>query len=245
MFKMGSEKPSNIYKFHSMNLHLIEMLTIGEFHMADRKDLNDPFDSSFKITLDNYLKLYYEKYPSLLNDKEQYDRIVFLFNTSMENGDADWVRGIEHDKPSIKVTCFTENYDNPLMWAHYAQNHTGVCLHFCTDVDEKLKNTLLPVNYIDELIDIKCISDFDKCLLTKLSPWSIEKEWRIISTENNFSFEKGALVEIIFGLKVKDATINWFKQFLEGVFYMHTNINKFRVKNNKLVKVNEYDEIVH
>ncbi len=28
------------------------------------------------------------------------------------------------------VTCFSSENDNPLMWAHYAANHTGVCLIF-------------------------------------------------------------------------------------------------------------------
>lgn len=242
---MTFEKPTNVYKFHSLNLHLIEMLTNGEFYMSQRNELNDPFDSSFKITLDDYLKLYNERYPDLLNDKEQYNRVIFLYKTSMENGETDWARNIEHSSPSQRITCFTENYNNPLMWAHYAQNHSGVCLHFRTDIDENLKNALLPVEYVDELIDIKCMADFDRCLLAKLRPWHIEKEWRIISPNNKFPFEKDALVEIIFGLKVKDDTINWFRQFLEGVFYMQTSIHKFRIKHNKMVKVNVYDEVVN
>ncbi|MBN1252944.1 MAG: DUF2971 domain-containing protein [Bacteroidales bacterium] len=227
-----------------MNLHLIEMLTNNSFHMSERKYLNDPFDSGFKITLDDYLKLYKERYPSLLTTKEQYESATFLFNANMENGEIDWARGIEHDKSIKKITCFTENYANPLMWAHYAQNHTGVCLNFCTAKDENFKNSLQPVNYLEELIEIKCITDFEKSLLTKLHPWSIEKEWRIISSKEKFHFKRDALVEIIFGLKVKDDTISWFKGVLEGVFYMHTSIKKLRIKHSKIYILNEYDEIM-
>lgn len=40
------------------------------------------------------------------------------------------------------VLCFGPDYKSPLMWAHYGDNHRGVCLGF--DIDEKL---LFPVEY--------------------------------------------------------------------------------------------------
>ena len=36
-----------------------------------------------------------------------------------------------HDKvPRMRMLCITEEHDNLLMWAHYAQNHTGAVLEF-------------------------------------------------------------------------------------------------------------------
>lgn len=44
----------------------------------------------------------------------------------------------------LGVVCFGADYKNPVMWAHYADNHRGVCLGF--DVDERF---LFPVEYDD------------------------------------------------------------------------------------------------
>ena len=37
---------------------------------------------------------------------------------------------IEHWTPTIGVLCFGLHWKSPVMWAHYARSHTGVCLGF-------------------------------------------------------------------------------------------------------------------
>ena len=41
----------------------------------------------------------------------------------------------------------TENPDNLLMWAHYARNHTGLCIEFDTSEDFLLATELYQVRY--------------------------------------------------------------------------------------------------
>ena len=38
--------------------------------------------------------------------------------------------------PRWYAACFTESYSNSAQWAHYADNHSGVCLVFAVDNDE-------------------------------------------------------------------------------------------------------------
>ena len=164
-----------------MNLHLMEMLTNAEFYMSKKSDLNDPLDMAYAISLENYLNLYFEKYPSLKSDSKHAELVSSSFKWKIERGENDWINDIDELQSKLRVVCFTEDRNNPLLWSHYALNHTGVCLKFEPTKDSNFEKALCPVTYSDELIDAKSTSDFTKCLLTKLKTWSIEKEWRIIS----------------------------------------------------------------
>lgn len=227
-----------------MNLHLMEMLTNAEFYMSKKSDLNDPLDMAYTISLENYLNLYFDKYPSLKNDPKHVELVSSCFKRKIESGENDWINDIDELQFKLRVVCFTEDGNNPLMWSHYALNHTGVCLKFEPTKDSNFEKALCPVTYSDELIEAKNTNDFTKCLLTKLKTWSIEKEWRIISDKEKFPFKHEALVEIVFGLKVPESTMSWFKQFRENVYYMHAPIHKLKIKGNRLVKVDEWDDEV-
>ncbi len=39
-------------------------------------------------------------------------------------------REILNAKRAIGIACFTETYDNELMWAHYAHNYSGICIAY-------------------------------------------------------------------------------------------------------------------
>jgi hypothetical protein len=209
--------------------------------MSKKSELNDPFDSTYTISLENYLKLYFEKYPSLKDDKEHIELVTSRFNWKIEQGENDWINDIDEFQSKLRVTCFTEDGNNPLMWSHYANNHTGVCLKFEPSKDSNFENAIFPVSYTDALVEAKDSSDLKKCLLTKLDSWSIEKEWRILSDKESFPFKQEALVGIILGLKVPGSTMSWFSQFRENVYYMHAPVYKQKIKANKLVLVDEWD----
>ena len=43
---------------------------------------------------------------------------------------------VDHIERSTGIICMGKHWHSPLMWAHYAGNHTGVCLGF--DVPDEL-----------------------------------------------------------------------------------------------------------
>jgi hypothetical protein len=212
--------------------------------MSTKAELNDPLDSTFTVNLESYLKLYFERHPPFEEDEKELKLLRHVFQWKLEKFNNEWINDIDESYSKFRLTCFTEDGNNPLMWSHYASNHTGVCLKFDTDKDENLKKSLFPVEYKNELINANSLEDLRKCLLTKLETWKIEKEWRIIAENERFDFKQEALVEILFGLKVPDKTINWFKSFSENVYYMHAPIYRLKLLGNKLVKVDEYGEVV-
>ena len=103
------------------------------------------------------------------------------FNDAMKNG--------------YKICSFSERLDSTLMWAHYAENHSGFAIEYdfsklpVTDVRSRL---LWPVIYDDQLFDAtQFFSEQVKngisnnfmgviSAIHKAKDWEYENEWRLI-----------------------------------------------------------------
>jgi hypothetical protein len=89
------------------------------------------------------------------------------------------------------LLCFSEDKYNPVQWAHYAENHKGVCLGF--EVSEKI---LKKVKYISERLARETLEQSDcneKLLTTKFSHWFYEQERRLIIELSKYSKDNDGL----------------------------------------------------
>ena len=88
------------------------------------------------------------------------------------------------------ILCFSDNWLSPVMWAHYADKHRGVCLGF--DVGELAGESLAhPVSYsparlhfeLDLTKDLMGIDEqYVRALLhAKAEQWSYEREYRVVA----------------------------------------------------------------
>jgi hypothetical protein len=83
------------------------------------------------------------------------------------------------------LLCFSEDKYNPVQWAHYADNHKGVCLGF--EIDEI---NLRKVKYVSERLAKDTLEQSDcneRLLTTKFSHWIYEQERRLILKLSNYS----------------------------------------------------------
>lgn len=97
---------------------------------------------------------------------------------------------------NFKLLCFSEVFDNILMWAHYSQNHTGVVLELsCNEKLDSAWGAARPVKYMDRmplLVDeerlVRLMSGegeigeaeiLENSIFVKAADWAYEKEWRI------------------------------------------------------------------
>lgn len=112
-----------------------------------------------------------------------------------------------HDAAYIKA--FSEEKDNLLMWAHYGDNYSGMCVEYdFSNLDEEILYHLFPVYYskekilegslnylLKELYALKLadlnrssidetdfLKDYMAYFLIKPIEWEYEKEWRILVT---------------------------------------------------------------
>jgi hypothetical protein len=119
----------------------------------------------------------------------------------IEMRDKDVRKAVSFEKSQISkkysLLCFSEDKYNPVQWAHYADNHRGVCLGF--DVPEK---KLRKVQYVVERLPRETLTQSDcheKLLTTKFSHWSYEQERRLIFEQNNNSINESKLCFEKFG----------------------------------------------
>lgn len=129
----------------------------------------------------------------------------------------------------FRVCCFSASHDSLLLWAHYADNHRGMCLEYEIS-EEAFRSQFFPVKYssvqpvlngvprypagtphagkLSFHIDRECA-----IFLTKSKDWSHEREYRTLrlATQPQMPGEKhslpGVLSAIYFGLRAEPATM--------------------------------------
>ena len=94
------------------------------------------------------------------------------------------------------LICFSKHWSNPVMWGHYAEKHTGICLGF--DVPDHL---LEPVLYKKQLLKIYVNSKtgfpkdsyeiMNKLIRTKFFDWKYENEMRLFVKIDHDTVESG------------------------------------------------------
>lgn len=103
----------------------------------------------------------------------------------------------------IGITCFSETPSNMLMWSHYANKHTGICVEYdFSRLFSTAANTLLlPVTYTNkrplfpmdkfeigmdgkvknsQQLPAEALSEIIRSLTIKSDAWAYEREWRHI-----------------------------------------------------------------
>jgi len=113
------------------------------------------------------------------------------------------------------LLCFSRNWDNLLLWSHYAASHAGICLGFDIPDDVFVANAI-DVRYQPNLLKIRDPKDLNpdfakRLLCTKHESWSYEQEVRFLVGLNDPADESGLhwyqfgsdlqLREVIIGVK--------------------------------------------
>lgn len=106
------------------------------------------------------------------------------------------------------LLCFSENWQNPVQWAHYADGHKGLCLGFDV-IDEFLSAVSYEKDRFLALDNEPETSFLVRSIFSKFSHWNYEEEYRVFKTLtnkiddhyfSNFS-ENTKLKEVIVGCK--------------------------------------------
>jgi hypothetical protein len=152
------------------------------------------------------------------------------------------------------IICFSDNWGSPVMWAHYARKHTGVCLGFDITTNPDI---MQPVRYATDRLqrplkhdheylglDVDFLRDL---LTTKATEWSYECEHRVFSNllhkeSNGFYYQSFAdeirLREVIVGERNDLAFAHYVK--LVGasespvtIIKAKASFNEFKMEENK------------
>ena len=182
--------------------------------------LNDPYEFSYNVNIDEVLRQNYnDKFNIFLKELSCDEELVKIFdniksynqkiekllelkkitNEQLDNFENRYIGVINDsikntDTTSLfKVSSFCENNDSLLMWSHYANQHTGLCIEYDLQklsIEDPLAKSLYPVIYTKDMFDIteyyldkvenRNINYLIPGMLTKSTEWEYEKEWRIV-----------------------------------------------------------------
>jgi len=151
------------------------------------------------------------------------------------------------------LLCFSENWNNPVLWSHYADKHKGICLGFdVTDgmlIKAVYSNKLVPVK-LDKTVKTPRFTEqfMKKLLATKFSHWKYEEEYRLYVKLDKDTMEDGLyfynfskyliLREIILGPRCEMAisTVrNLVSHYSHPVYVIKARIafTKFKIVENR------------
>jgi hypothetical protein len=162
--------PTRLYRYRSLTrsgtaaAEEISSIRDGYLYCADFSVMNDPMEGLFTSS-------------SLLRAHPNY-------RTTVDD--------IKARKLGFGIACFSETYENMLMWAHYAGNFAGVCFGYSSKelVKGLPDNTkLVRVAYLDrppristrDLSNLRSVAR--RTLSQKQFDWAYEREWRVLARQ--------------------------------------------------------------
>jgi hypothetical protein len=129
-------------------------------------------------------------------------------------------------KGALGICSFSESNDNPIMWAHYADQFAGICIQY--DFERLL--SYLPdgvefarVGYSERAQEIRLndLGDVDlakNILSTKGQTWLYAREWRMFSptAEREVTASINCVTKIYLGNRIDDAMQEKIERALRG-----------------------------
>ena len=212
-----------LWKYKSIaNLPFIEALVLrDEIYFSSPPELNDPSETRFHFRFDysiNYedLENNFRRLQPNATDAELVELVAQLVDGRAFQGLEKSLREALFDQ--FRLFCLTKTATNPLMWAHYADNHAGLCVGI--DMDRLLASCHVAVHgevrYQDEPFSLKFDGkdDLDAllwrlagALFTKDRRWSYEQEVRLATfKEPAIQCAPEAVRSVVLGLRASAQT---------------------------------------
>lgn len=175
--------PDSLYQY-TKSKHVEDLLVNDLMYLRTFNQLNDPFDGHFIGEKEKITKTSVKELKNEIKIKVEKHRI---------ETDMDY-------KNLYKVACFTQDYNDTLMWGIYGDNQKGICIEYDFHKNPIFEYFCMPVNYVEQInhnrIIMKIINNehlsnrsADELFLKKTFNWSHENEWRIIvNTKNPFKY---------------------------------------------------------
>ncbi|EHS1090821.1 DUF2971 domain-containing protein [Vibrio cholerae] len=218
---MNDEFVDSLYKYRSVDSFTLDIIANNRIFFAKPEMFNDPYDTEFNINthvgkLSSIDMAYLEEtYGTSSND--EVDRVIVNVNEQIKNYVS-----------SAGILSLSSSPENLLLWAHYADDHKGICIEF----ERKLGNDLANESFTQKVKYAASYPSFNKyafikknghsvvnrILWTKSPEWEYEQEWRVIYPYKGGTVQEipGKIKSIIFGLRCPSINIDIIKRLVSG-----------------------------
>jgi len=198
------------FKYRPLNSYTFEGLERSELYFCPTGSLNDPHDCDVDL----------ERIVDSLSKSENCENQATVDKLANDKG---LLRGLREGAANLGICSYSLTHNSTLMWAHYARNHTGICLRFdfpksfLADDEQYPFMATSAIKYGDNIVSAwiqdkatlyeKSRREFGmaltRVLLTaKGKVWEYEQEVRTIATEQGtVTIPPEYLTHAIFGLR--------------------------------------------
>ncbi|MCW8331749.1 DUF2971 domain-containing protein [Photobacterium sp. SDRW27] len=226
-----------LYKYRPFNEFTLDIIVNNEIYFPKPEVFNDPYDCNIKminsISNKDYEKILKWQGNKLGKSKAEIESQISLFK-SQKVIPSDYIDkinagidAIQLENKNVGVLSLSSDCRNILMWAHYADDHKGMCIEFERDDNNILGDIgqTKPINYTRSYPSISPLdftrelngSIVQKMLWSKSKDWAYEKEWRVISEKGNLSLPvPGKISAIIFGIRASKRSIDIVRKITDG-----------------------------
>ncbi|WP_330746603.1 DUF2971 domain-containing protein [Chryseobacterium sp. CP-77] len=248
-----------LYKYFPENINSLKALSCKSVWMNSALKMNDPLESLSLISQE-YSQEDLNQYRKHIKESEVITKSDWLnYNNEQLIECLNFLR--RNILAGLCFSSFSEDYNNILMWSHYASSHTGFCLAFEFSEDLLVENDLIKVKYSNKVdsLNIKSLMcddnsphkdlvemkrDFYKSLTVKSPHWSYEKEWRKWGSSGYEDFDgRAKIVKIYFGYRIDKEFENIVRNILKSVELENIEIKYMDIQDNStnLTTINEED----
>ena len=231
------------YSFRKCSTYLYQALIKEQINLSSPTTFNDPFDSPIIALLDNTTdeisKLIKTAYLSCVKIACFVSNVMLPFERNPKNQIGDIVRDKQKRKGDVP------EFQNELMWAHYADYHKGICIkyHFHNSLSKVHSKPNLPVRYFRDVEykeDLSILNannsiSIRDAFFTKSRAWQYENELRLIQCDLNSNGNYDAIdvpnsIEAIyFGVRCSQRDIETIMEIMKNRVY----VDKLETIENK------------
>ena len=203
----NEKMPDSLFKYTRANNHVYDLISDDLLFLPKIEKLNDPYEIQLFYDIEEIAKAFCFKNRKVVKKKVGNGEIEAEYYGNMDSDDKKELNEIIYEinedlNDKISIVCLAERNDINPMWAHYADNHEGICIEYdlknCENIF--LKTLCFPINYVekndntDDLISLVVFKNLEKTFFlfkvanTKSKDWEYENEWRIVFFENDYNY---------------------------------------------------------
>lgn len=228
--RVGPDKyPHFQYKYKALPVdsasprakELRDIVLESRLWLSSPRDFNDPFDMTAHVLMQGTTGQIRMRFKQLIEEKSglPWKKRRVMLDTFMARPRQHWEEAIKksHAKNHEQTGIFSFAGDprSVLMWSHYGNHHTGVCLQFDVARDPGVLLGAVPVSYFKDYPVFNWARDdtqvqLRQSLLNKFDAWAYECESRIIwpgGAHTYLPVKPSALVGLILGCRATDSSM--------------------------------------
>lgn len=201
------EAPSTLIKFypakyeHNGVNYFLEHLENRTIWLSSPMMFNDPFDCVYNCDYAYEVEQIGAHVLYTLAGRDEAERIISSefwqqrFEPVATNFKSSMYGIHKKNERNKYITCFSdpENVFSKIMWAHYANSHSGVCAEYTYgSVNNICEFGCIPIKYTDHYdrrvnatTTEEGTAEFLKLIYNKATEWEYEKEWRVVKESDN------------------------------------------------------------